>query len=35
MTVIKEKPSETLSISAERLLKYIENLGALPDDYIE
>ncbi|MBD0390707.1 MAG: hypothetical protein ICV54_30490 [Nostoc sp. C3-bin3] len=33
--VIKEKPSESLSISAERLFKYIENLGALPDDWIE
>ncbi|MBD2449923.1 hypothetical protein H6G76_22710 [Nostoc sp. FACHB-152] len=33
--VMKEKPSKTLSISSERLFKYIDDIGALPDDYIE
>lgn len=35
MIISKEKPSEALTISAEKLFKYIENLGALPEDYIE
>lgn len=33
--IIKENPSNNLSISSERLIKYIENIGALPEDYIE
>lgn len=35
LAFMKEKPSKALSISAETLFKYIENIGALPEDYIE
>ena len=35
LAIIEVKPSEALSLSAQKLFKYIENIGALPEDYIE
>ncbi len=35
LAIIEENPSKIPSITANKLFKYIENIGALPEDYIE